>query len=83
MGGATRVGRDVLGYRGPRDVEKPAGEWNVMEVVCDGDSIVNIVNGLVVNAGTKSTHVEGKIQFQSEGAELFFRKIEVRPLKKD
>lgn len=74
--------KDVLGYRGPRDVEKPTGEWNRMEVICDGDSITNIVNGVVVNVGTKSSHTSGKIQLQSEGAELFVRKFEVRPLKK-
>jgi Domain of Unknown Function (DUF1080) len=74
--------RDVLGFRGIRDVEKPAGEWNRMEVVCDGDSITNIVNGYVVNEGTKSSLTKGKIIFQSEGAEIFFRKIEIRPLVK-
>jgi hypothetical protein len=73
---------DRLGFRGRRDVEKPAGEWNRMEVVCDGDSITNIVNGYVVNAGTRSSLTRGKILFQSEGAEIFFRTIEVRPLRK-
>jgi hypothetical protein len=74
--------KDVLGYRGRRDVEKPLGEWNRMEVVCDGDTITNIVNGFVVNVGTKSSLTMGKIQFQSEGAEIVFRKIEIRPLMK-
>jgi len=74
--------KDVLGFRGARDVEKPAGEWNRMEVICDGDSITNIVNGHVVNAGTKSSLTKGKIILQSEGAEIFFRKLEIRPLIK-
>jgi hypothetical protein len=74
--------KDVLGFRGSRDVEKPAGEWNRMEVVCDGDSITTILNGYVVNIGTRSSLTRGKILFQSEGAEIFFRKIEVRPLIK-
>ena len=65
-----------------RDVEKPAGEWNRMEVICDGDTITNIVNGYVVNVGTRSSLTKGKILFQSEGAEIFFRTIEVRPLIK-
>jgi hypothetical protein len=73
--------KDVLGFRGARDVERPAGEWNHMEVVCDGDTITTILNGYVVNIGTKSSLTRGKILFQSEGAEIFFRKIEVRPLK--
>ncbi len=74
--------KDVLWFRGHDDVEKPPGEWNRMEVICDGDSITYIVNGCVVNAGTKASLTAGKILFQSEGAEIFFRKIEVRPLLK-
>ena len=64
------------------DVEKPPGEWNRMEVICDGDTITNIVNGFVVNVGTRSSVTQGKILFQSEGAEILFRTIEVRPLRK-
>lgn len=74
--------KDQLGYRGPRDVEKPAGQWNTSEVICEKDTVTNLVNGLVVNRGTGSNRSKGKIQFQSEGAEILFRKIEVRPLVK-
>jgi hypothetical protein len=74
--------KDVIGFRGKNDVESPLGEWTRLEVICDGDTITNIVNGLVVNVGTKSSHTEGKLQFQSEGAEIIFRKIEIRPLRK-
>jgi hypothetical protein len=74
--------KDVLGFRGTRDVEKAAGEWNRMEVICAGDSITNIVNGYVVNAATRSSLTKGKIIIQSEGAEILFRKIEIRPLLK-
>ena len=80
--GRDPLWKDELGFRGRRDVEKPAGDWNRMEVICDGDTITNIVNGHVVNVGTKSSLTEGKILFQSEGAEIFFRTIEVRPLVK-
>jgi hypothetical protein len=74
--------KDVLGFRGARDVENPSGQWNRMEVICDGDTITNIVNGYVVNVGTKSSLTRGKLMFQSEGAEIYFRKIEIRPLIK-
>jgi len=74
--------KDVLWFRGRRDVEAPVGEWNRMEVICDGDRITCLLNGVVVNAGTGSSLASGKILFQSEGAEIFFRKIEVRPLRK-
>jgi hypothetical protein len=74
--------KDTLGFRGKRDLEKPTGEWNTMEVICDGSTITNIVNGYVASVGTDSSLTEGKIQIQSEGAEIFFRKFEVRPLIK-
>ncbi|GIW82040.1 MAG: hypothetical protein KatS3mg105_3847 [Gemmatales bacterium] len=73
--------KDVVGFRGANDVEKPVGEWNRVECICKGDSITNIVNGTVVNHGTKASPSKGKILFQSEGAELFFRKIDLKPLK--
>jgi len=65
-----------------KDAEKPTGEWNTIEVVCDGDKITNIVNGVVVNEGTKASVTKGKILLQSEGAEVFYRKVELRPLAK-
>ncbi len=74
--------KDVLGFRGQEDVENPAGQWNTLEVLCAGDKITNILNGKVVNAGTKCSHTKGKIIFQSEGAEVFFRRIDLLPLKK-
>ena len=74
--------QDKLGYRGPKDLEKPTGEWNRQEVICDGDTITNIINGVVVNRGYNSDHTQGKIQLQSEGAEIFFRTVELHPIKK-
>jgi len=71
---------DELGFRGKQDVEKPGGQWNRIEAVCDGDKITNIVNGVVVNVGTNSSLQRGKIIFQSEGAEVYFRKIRIAPL---
>jgi hypothetical protein len=74
--------KDVKGFRGKHDVEKPLGEWNRLECVCAGDTITNVLNGTVVNAGTHASHRRGKILFQSEGAEVFFRRIELHPVKK-
>ena len=74
--------KDVKGFRGKNDVEKTVGEWNTLECVCDGDKITNILNGVVVNACSKASHTKGKILFQSEGAEVFFRRIDLLPLKK-
>jgi hypothetical protein len=64
-----------------RDAEKPFGEWNTVEVVCDGDKITNIVNGVVVNEGTRASVTKGKILLQSEGAEVYYRNVELTPLK--
>ncbi len=78
-------GRDVdwedrLGFRGPDDVESPYGEWTRLEVIADGDRITTLVNGTVVNQATGSSLSEGQILIQSEGAEIYFRRIELRPL---
>jgi hypothetical protein len=72
---------DVLGFRGKQDVETPGSGWTHLEVICDGDKITNIVNGQVVNAGTKSSLTKGKIIFQSEGAEIYYRNINITPLR--
>jgi hypothetical protein len=74
--------KDVKGFRGKEDVENPLGEWNTLECICAGDKITNVLNGKVVNVGTKASHTKGKILFQSEGAEVFFRRIDLQPLKK-
>jgi hypothetical protein len=73
--------KDDLGFRGIQDVEKPVGEWNRAEIIADGNTFVYMLNGVVVNKGFDSDLKEGKIMFQSEGAEVFFRRIELRPLK--
>ncbi|MCB9383119.1 MAG: DUF1080 domain-containing protein [Bryobacterales bacterium] len=75
--------KDVVDYRDPNgDPEKPHGEWNVVEMISDGDHVKYWLNGIVVNEGTESTVTKGKILFQSEGAEVFFRKIVLRPIVK-
>ena len=74
--------KDVINFRGAKDVEKPVGQWNRQEVICDGDTITNVLNGVVVNYGYNSDHAQGKIQIQSEGAEILIRKVELQPIKK-
>ncbi len=75
---------DVIGYRDPvNEVEKPHGEWNVIEMIADSDHVKYWVNGKLVNEGTAASLTRGKILFQSEGAEVFFRSIELRPLRKE
>jgi len=70
-----------LGFTGKDDVEGHGAEWTTLEVICDGDTVTNIVNGHVVSKLWDTSLTEGRILFQVEGAELFFRKVELKPVK--
>ena len=74
--------KDVLGFRGARDLDKPLGQWNLVEYVADGDRLEYFFNGVKVMEGTKVWPTHGRLLFQSEGAEIFFRRIELHPLGK-
>jgi 3-keto-disaccharide hydrolase len=74
--------KDVTGYRDPTgEVEKPHGQWNHLELIADGPTVTQYVNGKLVNRGTDAHPDSGKILFQSEGAEIYFRNIELAPLE--
>ena len=74
--------QDVTGYRSPSgEVEKPHGEWNLVELVAQGDHVKQYVNGKLVNEGWGASPSSGKILIQSEGAEIFYRDIRLFPLK--
>ena len=72
--------RDALWFRGPDDLERPVGEWNRTDLVCDGDRVSVFLNGRLANAANHLSRSRGRIQFQSEGAEIWFRKIEIHRL---
>lgn len=72
---------DVKGFHGKKDVEKPAGEWNRMECIAKGEEVTIVLNGTIVNKATNVRPSSGRIQVQSEGAEIFFRRVELTPLK--
>ncbi len=74
--------QNVAGFRDSvGDMEKPRGEWNVLELVTHGNDVKQYVNGKLANEGTDPSPAEGKILFQSEGAEVFFRNMKLYPLK--
>ena len=73
--------KDVLGFRGTVNVERPAGEWNRSEVICQGDRMTNKLNGKVMTEAYGLSRSAGKIQIQSEGAEILIRKVELQPLR--
>ena len=60
--------------------EKQLGEWNRYRILLDGGDLTLEVNGLVQNTATDCEVVPGRIGFQSEGAWIEFRKIELRPI---
>jgi len=73
---------NVTGYRDPvDDLENPHGEWNLLELIVSPDRILYFVNGKLANVGTKPNTTQGKILFQCEGAEVFFRNMEIARLK--
>lgn len=55
--------------------EKATGEWNTMEVVCNGSTIVVYVNGILQNKGTNVSVNQGSICLQSEGKDIEFRNV--------
>lgn len=73
--------RAPAGFRDPdNEVERPHGEWNELEMVADGDRVRYWVNGTLVMEGSEASLDSGRILFQSEGSELYYGTIELRPL---
>jgi hypothetical protein len=71
------------------DEDRP-GEWNTIELVCMHADCVHIANGKVVMALKNARYRDGekwvpmtggKLQIQSESAEVFYRDLEIRPIK--
>ena len=71
------------------DYESPEGEWTTLELICFDDKSIRIVNGHVVMVLRNSRYVSdgestpltrGKIQLQSEAAEVFFRDIRIKSI---
>jgi hypothetical protein len=82
VGTRRRIARAV-------DAERPKGQWNVSEVLVVADASIHVVNGTSVMRlrglrgpvdGAVVPLTKGRIQLQSEGAEIFFRNPEIRPL---
>lgn len=80
-----------------RDIFKPVGEWNVEEIVANGDNIRVTVNGVVITEGnireaTKNGTADhkkhpglfnkkGHIGFLGHGSPVKFRNIRIKELK--
>ncbi len=70
--------------------ESPMGEWTTLDLICFEGQSLHIVNGEVVMALRNSHYIDeagqeipmraGRIQLQSEAAEVFYRDISIAPL---
>jgi len=60
--------------------EKPAGEWNTAEIICQGNHIQAYVNGVLMNEA-HFDRTEGRIALQSEGGPLEIRNVFLTPVK--
>jgi hypothetical protein len=73
------------------DAENPLDEWNTVELYSVGRTTVHVVNGKTVMVNTNTGIIEdngtikpltsGKIQLQSEGAELFVKSVRVKAIE--
>jgi Domain of Unknown Function (DUF1080) len=71
------------------DNENPTGEWNTVELIAFHDEAIHIVNGKVVmrlhgplriDAPVPTPINSGQIILQSEGAEIFYRDIQLKQI---
>ena len=69
--------------------EDRVGQWNRLELICYQADCVHVVNGKVVMALKSSRYQDGdhfvplaggKLQIQSEAAEVFYRNVEIRTI---
>lgn len=83
MGGNTHFCQAAANY------ERPNGQWNELELINVNGKSVHLVNGHVVMAVNNSGYVadgqpqpltHGKIQLQSEAAEVFYKGIMIKQL---
>ena len=80
----SKVGRHCIKQG---DAENPSGQWNTLDLYCHGDTSIHVVNGKVMmvlyhNRQPDTPLNKGKIQLQSEGAEVFYRKIKIQQIDK-
>lgn len=88
-GSATAVGGLNFRIFAGEDVERPKGVWNTIDLYVVADGALHVVNGKTVlslenlrdgNLDPPQPLTSGRLQLQSEGAEVFFRNIRIRPL---
>jgi len=71
--------------------ERPAGEWNHIDLYVLGSHSIHVVNGVPVmelrdvaeldEAGRRMPMTRGRIQLQAEGAVTYFRNVRIEPIR--
>ena len=73
------------------DAERPSGEWNTVDLYCYGDTSVHVMNVKVmmvlyhnrqIDNGKELPLRKGKIQIQSEGAEVYYKGIKIQQISR-
>jgi hypothetical protein len=72
--------KDAKGFRGANDIEKPLGKWNKLECVVKDREIHIYLNGTLVNHAVDVKPHRGRIQIQSEGAEIFIKQVRIEKM---
>ena len=83
-GGACKI--FPLGLKGPtadngdarKKAIKPHREWNSVEIISKDGVVTSKINGVKIAEAGPYSIKEGPIGFQSEGAEIHFRKIRIK-----
>lgn len=78
-GKQTEPGKSVTAARWA-DAEKPFDEWNTAVITASNGLIKQELNGKLVNEGTLTTPMEGRILLQYEGYPIDFAKITIKKL---
>jgi hypothetical protein len=77
---AHPVAGDITGVKKLSDQEKPAGEWNKVEILAEGPRYQVWVNGQLVNDVQGVDVSSGPVGVQSEGGMIEFRRVSLTPL---
>ncbi len=72
--------KDIVGFRGANDFENPAGEWNLLMCEAVDGNLSIYLNGMLVNKARNVLPKKGRIQIQSEAAEIFVKRVDLTPL---
>jgi hypothetical protein len=75
-----KLAGDIRGVRKTQNAEKPAGEWNKVEILAEGPTYTVWVNGEKVNTVNGVEVIAGPVGLQSEGGEVHFRNVMLTPL---